>query len=200
MPRIRRGWYQREVSFLAILLLAVGLSMDAMAAAAARGACAERLLPKNVLLVAALFGGFQAVMPLLGWLLGHQVGAFISAWDHWIAFALLGFIGGKMVWESRGPAEKVEATFALKVLLLLALATSIDALAAGLTLEVLDAPLVLSVVTIGVTTAVLSAGGLFLGRRFGALLGKRLDMVGGLLLIGLGAKILVEHLHAEGRI
>lgn len=182
------------MSFVGILLLAVGLSMDAMAAAAARGAAAKVLAARNVVLVAALFGGFQGAMPLVGWALGHQFGALIAAWDHWVAFSLLAFIGGKMVWESRGPPEAVEATFAFKVLLLLAIATSIDALAAGLTLEVLDAPLLLSVVTIGLVTAALSALGLFLGRRFGALLGKRLDLVGGLLLIGLGTKILVEHL------
>jgi manganese efflux pump family protein len=188
------------MSFGALLLLAVGLAMDATAVAAARGCAAARIEAKHVLLVAAFFGGFQALMPLVGWLLGTQVGPFVQAWDHWLAFALLGAIGGKMLWESMTarPGEAAERPpadpFALRVLLVLAIATSIDALAVGITLPMLGAPLVLSVVTIGVTTALLSAVGLFAGRRFGALLGSRLDAVGGLVLIGLGTKILVDHL------
>lgn len=185
------------MSFPAILLLAVGLSMDAMAAAAARGSGAKVLLPKNVLLVAGLFGGFQALMPLIGYFIGNTFGHVVERWDHWIAFVILAGVGIKMIWESRSAGVQVEAVFGLKVLLLLAIATSIDALAVGLTLPLINAPLALSVVTIGITTAVLSAGGLYVGRKFGALLGKRLDVLGGLLLIGMGAKILFEHLRAE---
>lgn len=185
------------MSFPSILFLALGLSMDAMAAAAARGAGAKRLLTRNVLLVAVLFGGFQALMPLIGWFVGSRVGAHVAAWDHWIAFVILAAIGGKMIWEAVTPGEAVEADFGLKVLVLLAIATSIDALAVGLTLPLLEAPLVSSVVTIGVTTALLSAAGLHIGRRFGALLGKRFDLFGGVVLVGLGAKILLEHLSGE---
>jgi putative Mn2+ efflux pump MntP len=190
------------MSFSAIFLLAVGLAMDATAVSAARGLATPKILPRHVFLVAAFFGGFQALMPLVGWVVGSRIGPLVQAWDHWIAFVLLGAIGGKMLWEARGgPEEKEEAApkdlFGLKVMFVLAVATSIDALAVGVTLPMLDAPLVLSLVTIGVTTAVLSALGLFAGRRFGALLGKRLDVAGGLVLIGLGVKILVEHLRAE---
>jgi len=190
------------VSFGTILLLALGLAMDAAAVSAARGLATPRILPRHVLLVAAFFGGFQALMPLLGWLAGSRIGPLVQAWDHWIAFVLLGAIGGKMLWEALGGGVKeAEAPtdkdlFGMKVMLVLAVATSIDALAVGITLPMLNAPLALSLVTIGVTTAVLSVLGLFAGRRFGAVLGRRLDVVGGLVLIGLGVKILVEHLRA----
>lgn len=187
------------MSLWAIFLLAVGLAMDATAVAAARGMAARHIRPRDVLLVALLFGGAQAAMPALGWLIGARVGPFIAAWDHWVVFAVLGAIGGHMIWEARQPPKQLspaETPFALKVLVLLAIATSIDALAAGFTLPMLDAPFALSLATIGVVTALLSAIGLFAGRRFGAVLGARLDIAGGLVLIGLGVRILVEHLRA----
>jgi len=191
------------VSFGAILLLSLGLAMDATAVAAARGLAAPRVRPVHVLLVGSLFGAFQALMPLLGWLIGSRLGPVVQEYDHWIAFVLLGGIGGKMLVEAFQTSDEPESVrpdqnlFRLGVLLLLALATSIDALAVGVTLPMLGAPLLLSLVTIGLVTATLSALGLLLGRRFGALLGKRLDIVGGLVLIGLGTKILLEHLGAH---
>jgi manganese efflux pump family protein len=186
------------VSFGAILVLAVGLAMDATAVAAARGLATPKILPKHVLLVGLLFGGFQGLMPVIGWALGTSLGPAVQAWDHWIAFVLLSAIGGKMLWEARGTPEVVKATdlYGLRVMVTLAIATSIDAMVAGVTLPMVDAPVVLTVVTIGVVTAVLSALGLFAGQRFGSMLGKRLDAVGGLVLIGLGVKTLVEHLSA----
>jgi putative Mn2+ efflux pump MntP len=189
------------VRFASIVLLAVGLSMDAMAVAAARGLAVRRLLPRHAVLVALFFGGFQALMPALGWLIGSSVGTAIAAWDHWIVFALLAGIGGKMIHEglSHDDADADAGAdrrdpFALRVLLLLAIATSIDALAAGVTLPLMHAPLLLSIATIGVVTAVLSAIGLVAGRHFGARIGPRLDIVGGLVLIGLGVKTPLEHL------
>jgi putative Mn2+ efflux pump MntP len=195
------------VTFGAILVLALGLAMDATAVAAARGMAVSAIRPKHVLLVAVLFGGFQALMPVVGWFVGTRVGPLVEAWDHWIAFALLTAIGGKMLWEARGAkgddtlkqGEHAKAggdPFAAKIMLVLAVATSIDALAVGITLPMLDAPFGISLLTIGATTAVLSVLGLFAGRRFGAMLGKRLDIAGGLVLIGLGIKILIEHLRA----
>jgi putative Mn2+ efflux pump MntP len=175
--------------------------MDAMAVSAARGLSVQRIRARHVALVAAFFGGFQALMPLIGWLLGSSVGRFIAAWDHWIVFLVLGGIGGKMLWEALQPPDddarpnEAEA-FGLKVLLLLAIATSIDALAAGFTLPFLGAPLGVSLATIGITTACLSALGLFAGHRFGAALGSRLDALGGVVLIGIGVKTLIEHLRA----
>jgi putative Mn2+ efflux pump MntP len=181
----------------ALLLLAFGLAMDAMAVSAARGLLLSKIRFKHVALVAGFFGGFQALMPLIGYLLGSRVGPAIQAWNNLIAFVVLSGIGVKMLWEARGGAA-TEATepdpFGLKVLLLLAIATSIDALAAGFTLQLLGAPLLLSLASIGLTTAVLSGLGLFAGHRFGAALGRRLDALGGLVLIGLGVKFLVAHL------
>lgn len=188
------------MTFGAVLSLAVGLAMDATAVSAARGVATPRILPRHVLSVALFFGGFQALMPLLGWVVGTRIGPVVQAWDHWIAFVLLGAIGGKMLWEARSaddPEAPAKDLYAFKVMLVLAVATSIDALAVGVTLPMLNAPFALSLVTIGVTSAVLSALGLFAGHRFGALLGKRLELAGGLVLIALGTKILIEHLSGQ---
>lgn len=191
---------------LTILTLSVGLAMDAMAVSAARGFAAPSLRARDVLRVALFFGGFQALMPLCGWFLGSAFGTLVSAWDHWIAFVLLGAIGAKMLWEARPIPHEARADsptpraasndelFAPRVLVVLAIATSIDALAAGITLPLLGAPLLVSVVSIGLVTAALSALGIVAGRRFGDVLGRRLDVFGGLVLIALGTKILVEHL------
>ncbi|MCX5741516.1 MAG: manganese efflux pump MntP family protein [Proteobacteria bacterium] len=183
------------MSFGAIVVLALGLAMDATAAAAARGSVVSRLRLTEVLLVALVFGGFQAGMPLIGWVVGAQLGDIVERWDHWIAFGLLSLLGAKMIWESLGDTEKPEK-LGLWTLLGLAIATSIDALAVGVTLPIIHAPVALTVVTIGVVTALASAAGMGIGRRFGAALGKRFDLVGGLALIGLGTKILVDHLTA----
>lgn len=186
------------MSFGSILVLAIGLAIDAMAVSAARGLATSRIRLRHAVLVAVFFGGFQGLMPLLGWLAGSRVGPFVEAWDHWIAFALLAAIGGKMLWEARGERTETAAPeaelYGIRVMTVLAIATSIDALAAGISLPMLDAPLVLSIGTIGITTAVLSVIGLFAGRRFGSALGRRLDVIGGVVLIGLGAKILIQHL------
>lgn len=183
-----------------ILTLALGLAADATAVAASRGMAVPAIMPRHVFVVAGFFGGFQALMPLGGWFIGSRLGPLVQAWDHWVIFGLLGGVGAKMLWEARGakvtrPDRRTDL-FATRVMLVLAIATSLDALAAGVALPLLDAPFVLSLVTIGATTAVLSALGLFAGRRFGALLGSRLDVFGGLVLIGLGLKILMEHLDA----
>lgn len=187
------------MGFAGILALAVGVAMDATAVAAARGLAAPAVRGTDVLRVAVFFGGAQALMPLLGWLVGDGVGPLLAAWDHWVVFALLGGIGAKMLWDARAP--KVDAggardAFDSRVLLVLAVATSIDAFAVGITLPLLGAPLLLSLVTIGVTTAALSAAGLLVGRRLGVRLGRALDAFGGAVLIGLGVKTLVAHLAA----
>jgi manganese efflux pump family protein len=175
--------------------------MDATAVSAARGLALPAIRVRHVLLVAGFFGGFQALMPVAGWLLGALIGPVVRSLDHWIAFVLLSFIGGKMLWDARGCESDEEDTsvdhFAYKSMFVLAIATSIDAFAVGITLPMLDAPFVLSIATIGVVTALLSAVGLFAGRRLGSMLGKRLDFVGGVVLIVLGFKILIEHLLAS---
>lgn len=178
--------------------------MDATAVSAAKGLAVPRVSPRHVALVALFFGGSQALMPLVGWGAGARLGPLVDAYAHWIAFGLLAAIGGKMLWEARGagasePSVGSEARgdaadpFAVGPLSLLAVATSIDALAVGVSLPMLKAPLALTLVTIGLTTALTSALGLYAGRRFGALLGRRLDAAGGLVLIGLGVKLVLEH-------
>lgn len=189
------------MSFPAILLLAVGLAMDATAVAAARGLAVREVARADALRLALLFGAFQGGMPLLGWLAGAHVGPWIAAWDHWIAFALLAGIGGKMLWEAAHhdeAAEPSEGAFRTGALLVLAVATSVDALAVGVTLPMLRAPLALTAATVGVTTALLSLLGVYAGRRFGERLGPRLDAIGGVVLIGIGARILAQHLGGEG--
>lgn len=188
------------MDFVSLFALSVGLAMDATAVSAARGLAAPALRPQHYLAVALYFGGFQAAMPLAGWLLGSWVGPFVAAWSPFIAFVLLGAIGGKMIYEARAskkdePEEAVAGDlFGTKVMLVLAVATSIDAFAVGITLPMLKAPMALSLATIGVTTAVFSAAGLSLGRRFGARLGRGLDAFGGVVLVLLGGKILVQSL------
>lgn len=189
------------MSFVSLLLLALGLAMDATAVAAARGLATPVLRWRHALIVAVCFGGFQAGMPVVGWLLGRQLGPVVERWDHWIAFALLVGLGLKMLHEAREAGEVPDADetshdrlFALQPMLALGVATSIDAFAVGITLPMLGAPFALSIVTIGVTTAVCSALGVYAGRRFGALVGKRLDTFGGLALILLGVWILADHL------
>ncbi|MGV3620253.1 MAG: manganese efflux pump MntP family protein [Archangium sp.] len=187
------------MQILSLIMLSLGLAMDATAAASARGMAAKRVLARDVVLVAVLFGGFQALMPLIGWFVGERFGSVVAAWDHWIAFVLLGGLGAKMLWEARKDDDDEVADvnpFQWRLLLVLAFATSIDALAAGLTLPLLELHVLISVTVIGVVTAALSALGVWLGRRFGAHLGKKLDVAGGLLLIAVGSKVLVEHLTA----
>lgn len=189
------------MSFWSILALALGVAMDATAVAAARGLAAPVVRIRHGIIVGLAFGGAQGLMPLLGWFLGRRLGPLVSAWDHWLAFALLTAIGAKMLWEVRGSAVETAGVepgdpFGARPILLLAIATSIDAFAVGITLPMMGAPLVTSVVTIAVVTAILSGAAVFLGRRFGARFGRRLDAAGGLVLIGLGVKILIEHLYA----
>jgi putative Mn2+ efflux pump MntP len=187
------------LSLGSILLLSVGLAMDAAAVSAARGLAAPELRWRHAALVAVLFGGFQAGMPVLGWVLGEQLGSVVEAWDHWIAFGLLSVLGLKMLWEARDTEEEppsADDLFGLRVMVVLAIATSIDAFTVGVMLPLLDAPLLPTISAIGLVTAAMSVAGLHLGRRFGALLGRRLDALGGVVLIGLGTKILIEHLTA----
>lgn len=192
--------YGRRMSLWSLIVLATGLAMDAAAVSATCGLAAPSLRIRHFATVALFFGGFQALMPLLGFLLGREIGAAVEAWDHWIAFVLLGGIGVKMIYEAvgSGPAgqevRSEQDVFGLRKMSILAIATSIDAFAVGVTLPMLDAPLVRSLTTIGVVTAVWSALGLVIGRHFGARVGKRLDAFGGVVLVLFGTKILIQHL------
>jgi manganese efflux pump family protein len=188
------------MSLLEIVVLAFGLAMDATAVAGTRGLAAARVRGRDAILVAVFFGGFQGVMPWIGWVVGEAVAHHIAGWSHWLVFAVLSAIGGKMVheaWQPRPPVEQVRDTaaspFGAKVLTALAVATSIDALAAGVTLAVHGVNILVACIIIGVVTGALSFLGVYAGRRFGVRLGRRLDVLGGIALIALGLKSLVEH-------
>ncbi len=192
------------MTFGSLLLLAVGVAMDATAVAAARGLAAPILHWRNAVSIALCFGLFQAGMPLVGWAVGARFGGMIAAWDHWFIAAVLGAIGVKMLFEAREPPSSPAHTearkqdlFAWRALIALAIATSIDALAVGVTLPMLDADLAPAIALIGLVTAAFSFAGVYAGRKFGAALGRRLDGFGGLVLILIGLKVLVEHLSAS---
>jgi putative Mn2+ efflux pump MntP len=184
------------MSFFEIVMLAFALAMDATAVAGARGLVARNLRIGNAVLLASLFGGFQAAMPAMGSLVGVAIAKHVEQWSHWIVFLILVAIGGKMMRSASGAdtdERKNGNPFALGVLLLLAIATSIDALAAGVTLGLHGANVPLACAVIGLVTASLSFAGVYAGRRFGAVLGNRLEIVGGLTLIGLGVKGVLQH-------
>ncbi|MBQ1838356.1 MAG: manganese efflux pump [Ruminococcus sp.] len=177
-----------------IFLLAVGLSMDAFAVSVCKGLSVQRLKPRHGAICGAYFGGFQALMPLIGWLLGRQFESLIKNIDHWIAFVLLVLIGANMVRESFGKDEEVNDSFSFKTMLPLAVATSIDALAVGVTFAFLDVNIWIAIALIGVTTFTLSAVGVKIGNVFGAKYKSKAELAGGIILIALGIKILIEHL------
>ena len=178
-----------------LFLIAVGLSMDAFAVSVCKGLSSGRVTLRQMAAAGLWFGGFQALMPLLGWLLGVRFQTLISGVDHWIAFVLLGFIGINMIRESRKKEdEQMEASFSVRAMLPLAVATSIDALTVGITFAFLQVDILPAVAFIGVTTFILS----MIGVKAGALVGlrgkSRAELLGGVVLVLLGCKILVEHL------
>ena len=178
-----------------LFLIGVGLSMDAFAVAVCKGLSMDRMRWKQGAVIALFFGGFQALMPLVGWALGRQFEQYITSIDHWIAFVLLGWIGGKMIWDSfHEDGEGVRAGFDLKELLVLAIATSIDALAVGVTFAFLQVIIVPAVTLIGCTTFALSLAGVWTGHKFGSKLKDKATLTGGIILCLIGLKILLEHL------
>ena len=184
------------MGFIELMLIAIGLSMDAFAVSVCKGLSAKKLSPKHYLLAGAWFGGFQALMPLIGYLTGSAFERYITAFDHWIAFVLLILIGGNMIKEGMSKKEeKRDASFGIKSMFLLAVATSIDALAVGVTFALLpDVNILPAVLIIGITTFALSALGLKAGNVFGLKYKSRAEVTGGIILILIGAKILLEHL------
>lgn len=177
-----------------LLIVAVSLSMDAFAVSICKGLSAGRPRLRHCLTCGGWFGTFQALMPLLGWLLGVRFQGMIVSLDHWAAFVLLGLIGFNMVRESRnGGAEPLDGSFSLRAMLPLAVATSIDALAVGVTFAFLQADILPAVISIGGTAFVLSALGVKVGAVFGVRYKSRAELTGGLILMGMGVKILLEH-------
>jgi len=179
-----------------ILLIAVGLSMDAFAVAISFGLGMRVLHIRYAFRVALFFGIFQALMPIIGYLAGLSIRSFLVNFDHWIAFALLSFIGAKMIYESFALEEdkKIMDPQDLLLLFTLALATSIDAMAVGLSLSFLKIDILRPAVIIGMTTLAISFAGVFIGQRLGHLFEKKIEIAGGLILIGIGLKILYDHL------
>lgn len=178
-----------------LFLLAVGLSMDAFAVAVCKGLANRTVQTGHVLLTGLWFGGFQALMPALGYLLGRQFERYITAVDHWIAFFLLGLIGANMIREALSrEEEQVNASFGVKAMFPLAVATSIDALAVGVTFAFLGVRILPAVSFIGVITFVFSAIGVKVGNLFGARYKAKAELAGGIVLCAMGVKILIEHL------
>ena len=182
------------MGFWELVVLAIGLSMDAFAVSICKGLALQRVSWKECCIAGLWFGGFQALMPLIGYFLGTQFESLIQSVDHWIAFALLALIGINMVRESRSESEELNASFGPKSMLPLAVATSIDALAVGVTFAFLQVQIAPAVTFIGVITFALSCLGVKLGNLFGAKYRARAELFGGIVLILMGVKILIEHL------
>lgn len=182
-----------------LFILAVGLSMDAFAVSICKGLSVEKTSIKHMCIAGLWFGGFQALMPFIGYTLGSAFTEYIIAIDHWVAFVLLGFIGGHMLKEAFEDEDECECCekesnpFGMKTMFLMAVATSIDALAVGVTFAFLRVNIIWAITFIGITTFCFSAVGIKIGSIFGAKFKSKAEMAGGLILIGLGIKILLEH-------
>ena len=187
------------MNFLTILTLAAGLSMDAFAVAIYKGLAMKEITWKKAAIVGLWFGGFQAMMPMAGYLLGVQFKESITSIDHWIAFVLLGLIGINMIKEACSKEEDVQdGSLGLKEMLVLAVATSIDAMAVGVTFAFLKVTILPAVTIIGCTTCILSLAGVCIGQKFGGALKSKAALAGGVILCFIGLKILLEHLGLLG--
>ena len=184
------------MDFITITVIAIALAMDAFAVSIVSGAAYKQLHIKHTIRIALFFGAFQALMPLIGYLAGLGVQEYIADYDHWIAFSLLSGVGAKMIYESFKirPAKGNFDPANTLVLLVLSVATSIDALAIGLTLSLLEISIIIAVIIIGVVTFMLSYAGVVVGKRFGHFFENRIEAVGGVILIVIGLKILLQHL------
>ncbi|UCG46710.1 MAG: manganese efflux pump [Phycisphaerales bacterium] len=181
---------------ITIIVIAVGLAMDAFAVSIVSGATFRELKIRHALRIALFFGGFQALMPLVGSLAGLTLKQYVASYDHWVAFILLAAVGAKMIYESFKiePADRVHDPSNLLTLLVLSVATSIDALAIGVTLSLITSSIAAAAGIIGLVTFVLSYLGVAVGKKFGHFFEKKIEIAGGLVLIAIGVKILVEHL------
>ena len=178
-----------------LLLIGIGLSMDAFAVSIGKGLSTKSLTPRHYLSVGVWFGGFQALMPIVGFLLGVSFASLVESFDHWIAFVLLGIIGSNMIRESlKGDECEIHPDFSTRAMFMLAIATSIDALAVGVSFAFLQIDILPAASIIGVTTFILSMVGLRIGNIFGCRFKSKAEFVGGVVLIIIGIKILAEHL------
>jgi len=186
------------MNLIPVILLAFSMSSDAFAAALGKGAVLDRPKFREALRTGLIFGTIEATTPVIGWALGRAASRYIEAFDHWIAFALLAGIGGKMIWDSfqRDEDAQKPQRHSFAVLALTALGTSIDALAVGVTLALIDANILVNALAIGTATFLMTTTGVMLGRFLGARFGKYAEGLGGLILIVIGANILAQHLSA----
>lgn len=188
------------MSLVELFVIAVGLSMDAFAVAVCKGLSVYKLKPEHMLITGLWFGGFQGLMPFIGYLLGSTFEKYITPVDHWVAFVLLGIIGANMIKESLGKEDdgcedSADNPFSVKTMFVMAVATSIDALAVGITFALLpDVNITAAVLFVGVITFALSCAGIKIGNVFGAKFKSKAELTGGFILILMGAKILLEHL------
>jgi len=181
---------------ITLLGLALALAMDAFAVALGTGTVLARLTGRHLFRLGFHFGLFQALMPVIGWLAGQTVVQWVSSWDHWLAFSLLALVGGRMIYEACSDEEKTDGRDPTKglSLVLLSIATSIDALAVGFSLSIIGVSIWMPALVIGLVAGVLTVIGMLMGGRIGARWGSRVEILGGLVLIAIGTRILIEHL------
>lgn len=187
------------MDIISILLIGVGLAMDAFSVSVTDGIILKKPTFFEATKIAFFFGIFQFLMPCIGYLLGSAFASYIKTFDHWIAFVLLAFIGGKMLIEAVGEKEEekekeIKNPLSFATLFVLAVATSIDALAVGVTFATIEVPLIFAATLIGIVTFIISLAGVYIGSRFGNLFGSKAEIAGGLVLIGIGLKIFIEHM------
>lgn len=183
------------MDFISLLFLAIALAMDAFSVSVTDGLVVKDFKITDALKVGLFFGAFQFIMPCIGNFLASFAAEYIERFDHWIAFALLAFLGTRMIWEAvRGEDEIPQNPLKTSTLFLMAIATSIDALAAGVSLAAVSAPIIYSSAVIGIVAFIFSFSGMYAGRRFGDLLGNKAEILGGVILILIGTKTLFEHL------
>ncbi len=185
------------MDLISVLLIGIGLSMDAFSVAVTDGIVLKKPKPLEAAKIALFFGAFQFLMPCVGFVLGSAFARYITTFDHWVAFILLGFIGGKMLFEAvfeKDEKEEIKNPLSLGTLFVLAIATSIDALAVGVTFATVNTPVLWASTVIGIITFVISYAGVYIGSKCGNMLGNKAEIAGGTVLIGIGVKILIEHL------
>ena len=182
------------MTFVELIIIAIGVSMDAFAVSISKGLSAPKLKARNAATAGLWFGGFQALMPVVGYYLGVSFADLVSSVDHWIAFVLLGIIGGNMIKESfEKDSCDIEADFSVKAMFPLAIATSIDALAIGVSMAFLGVNIWSAVLLIGITTGLFSFVGVYIGKFFGFRYKSKAEFTGGFILLAMGLKILLEH-------
>lgn len=181
---------------LTIFLIAIGLSFDTFAVSVSSGLLKKEIVFFNAVKIAIILAFFQGLMPVVGWMAGLIIKDFVSSIDHWVAFGLLAILGTKMIWESFKPedAKKDVDPLKIKIIITMAIATSIDALVVGISFSLIDIPIILSIIIIGAVTFIVSMLGILFGKKTAGALGKKMEILGGVILIGIGLKILIQHL------